>query len=279
MKRISTPSTSTCISSITELGLTGELLSINTKYPDNGFLDLDTSTGVGMSGMWVIAEYRIFDYVVLRVLQHSSMYKVYTGRFLGLNPTTGNEKKIVIFDQLKFAGISDTKSLHFNEGKPSGHGKTYVTVADKHETDESQSPEDPQNFREGSEIIGISRPDQSLFAKAVRKNCKNRCVITGSTMQWRNEAAHLIPHRDKGIPDVTNGLLMRRDIHALFDQGHCAINPENMIMFFSLESRRQDEDLNAFHSTLIGMDKLEKPINKKYLMPRWVAFLNKHGTR
>lgn len=280
MKKTSNHPTPNYISCITELGLTGKLLSIRTKYPDEkGILELDTSTGIGRSGMWRIAESRNFDYVVLRVGESGTLYKIYTGRFQRLSSVTGMKKKIVVFDKLAYAGISDTISRVFNDGKSSRDGKTYISVpsAADLETEESQATEGSQIFREGSVVLVTARPDQSPFAKAVRKNCKNRCVITGATMQWRTEAAHLIPYRDKGIPDVTNGLLLRRDIHALFDQGHCAINPENMTMFFSFESRQQDKDLKKLHSFQIKRNKLEKPINTEYLKLRWEAFLKKHG--
>ena len=270
----------TFYSAITELSLTGELLSISTKYPnDKGILDLNFATGIGMSGMWVIAQGRSFDYVVLRVRESDTMYKIYIGRFLRLDSTPDNRKKIVVFDKLEMVGYSDTIPLIFNGGKSSGQGKTYlsVTPAVKCESEESPAPEVPSIYRAGTAILTTARPDQSPFANAVRENCKNSCVITGVTMQWRTEAAHLIPHRDRGIPDVTNGLLMRRDIHALFDQGHCAINPDNMKMYFSKESRHQDEDLKNFHLTLISTDKLEKQVNKEFLVQRWNDFLQQHG--
>jgi putative restriction endonuclease len=40
------------------------------------------------------------------------------------------------------------------------------------------------------------------------------------------EAAHIMPYADGGAHDVTNGLLLRSDIHRLFDLGYVTVTPE-----------------------------------------------------
>ncbi|WP_333855464.1 HNH endonuclease signature motif containing protein [Leclercia sp.] len=274
--------TPTRFTSIEELGLTGEILSICTNYADGkGVLELNLSTGTGMSGYWLIDQKRHFDHVVLRVKESDKTYKIYTGRFINLQSPEGKSKKIAVFDNLKFQGITNTNSQTFNGGKYSGHGRTYVTVLSSSEPqiDEPESDADafPATFREGSERVIRTRPDQSPFAEAVRVNCYGRCVVTGATLRWRTEAAHIIPHSDRGIPDVSNGLLLRRDIHALFDQGHCAINPDTMMLHFSLSSLQQDSDLAEFHLTEITPEKLQKPVNKHFLLTHWQWFVQKQG--
>lgn len=52
-----------------------------------------------------------------------------------------------------------------------------------------------QPKRKGHEVTVISRPDQSEFAVAVRRNCFDRCVITGASLRQRTEAAHLVEHK------------------------------------------------------------------------------------
>lgn len=43
------------------------------------------------------------------------------------------------------------------------------------------------------------------------------CCITGCTVDTLLEAAHIIPYRGDQTNDVTNGLLLRVDLHRLFD--------------------------------------------------------------
>ncbi|GAA0328274.1 HNH endonuclease [Morganella psychrotolerans] len=279
MKKNSNDVPSNNFSCIHELGLTGEILSISTTDKKRGDLKLNDDYGPGKSGMWVIAENKKFDHVVLRIKEpNSTYYKVYTGRFLKLSSGENQKKKIVHFDQTTLVGISDTIPRKFNGGKFSGQGKTYVSIPISAEPiiDSSQNSEHPKSYRDGSKTTITTRPDQSKFSAAVRDNCKNRCVITGATMQCRTEAAHLIEHHKEGEPDKTNGLLLRRDIHALFDQGHCAINPTDMVVHFSSESLQNDKDLEKFNLTKIGPEKLKKQINKNNLLDRWKDFSKKY---
>nr|WP_279290248.1 HNH endonuclease signature motif containing protein [Vibrio parahaemolyticus] len=56
-------------------------------------------------------------------------------------------------------------------------------------------------------------------------NCK--CAITGYAPTEVLEAAHIISHSISGVNHSDNGLLLRADIHSLFDLNLLRINPEN----------------------------------------------------
>src|SRR5215469_9286622 len=62
-----------------------------------------------------------------------------------------------------------------------------------------------------------------------------RCIVTGCRATEVLEAAHLIPyasgHHDRDNP--SNGILLRADIHLLFDRSLMAINPETMELWVS----------------------------------------------
>lgn len=53
-----------------------------------------------------------------------------------------------------------------------------------------------------------------------------RCAITGEKVVPTLEAAHIVPCRDGGEHRVDNGLLLRRDVHALFDRGYITVTPD-----------------------------------------------------
>ncbi|HIE95674.1 MAG TPA: HNH endonuclease [Planctomycetes bacterium] len=54
---------------------------------------------------------------------------------------------------------------------------------------------------------------------------EHRCVVTGCTVIAVLEAAHIRPYRRPEDNDVKNGLLLRADIHTLFDLNLLGIEP------------------------------------------------------
>ncbi|ELK5289371.1 HNH endonuclease [Salmonella enterica] len=124
--------------------------------------------------------------------------------------------------------------------------------------------------REGNLTTVRSRPDQAAFAQSVKENCYSKCVITGTRLLARCEAAHLVEHKHNGADHYTNGLLMRADIHALFDAGFCAIDPATLVVRFTAEALELDPDLAAYHGKPIAPTR--NPINPDFLRKRWEAF-------
>ena len=51
-----------------------------------------------------------------------------------------------------------------------------------------------------------------------RRTIDNRCAVTGEKTLPVLDAAHILPYSKGGSHDVRNGLLLRRDIHSLFDR-------------------------------------------------------------
>lgn len=62
------------------------------------------------------------------------------------------------------------------------------------------------------------RPKRQAFRDGIRRNYSDRCAVTGCTTPAACEAAHIstCEGRDDNAP--TNGILLRSDIHALFDR-------------------------------------------------------------
>ena len=62
------------------------------------------------------------------------------------------------------------------------------------------------------------RPEQAEFRKQSVERHSGRCVFTGNGVKEALEAAHVIPHTGAAeFERPENNLLLRRDIHALFD--------------------------------------------------------------
>jgi putative restriction endonuclease len=71
----------------------------------------------------------------------------------------------------------------------------------------------------------VSRRGQSGFRAALLEAYRGRCAVTGCDAAVALEGAHLHPYRGPESNTVTNGLLLRADIHTLFDLGLLAPDP------------------------------------------------------
>ena len=80
--------------------------------------------------------------------------------------------------------------------------------------------------RYGSPILIQPRLGQGAFRISVTSVYQHRCVVTGERTLPILDAAHIRPYEDGGEHDVTNGLLLRTDIHRLFDKGYVTISNE-----------------------------------------------------
>lgn len=65
----------------------------------------------------------------------------------------------------------------------------------------------------------VARRGQAGFRAALLAAYQGRCAVTGFDAAVALEGAHLRPYRGPESNDVTNGLLLRADIHTLLDLG------------------------------------------------------------
>jgi putative restriction endonuclease len=63
----------------------------------------------------------------------------------------------------------------------------------------------------------VRRPGQSAFRNAVLRAYEGRCAVTGCDFSGTLDAAHIGGYRGQHTDHVENALLLRTDIHALFD--------------------------------------------------------------
>ncbi|WP_244554315.1 HNH endonuclease [Agrobacterium sp. DSM 25558] len=79
------------------------------------------------------------------------------------------------------------------------------------------------------------RPEQAQFRAALIKQYKGRCVVSGCRVQQVLQAAHIIPFSENVAlrNDIRNGLLLRSDLHALFDKLLLSIHPKTGLVELS----------------------------------------------
>jgi putative restriction endonuclease len=80
--------------------------------------------------------------------------------------------------------------------------------------------------RYGAAVLVRPRLGQGAFRFVVTDAYDRRCAITGERTLPALEAAHVKPFSQSGPHDVGNGVLLRRDLHALFDRGYLTVTPE-----------------------------------------------------
>ncbi len=88
------------------------------------------------------------------------------------------------------------------------------------------------------------RLGQGAFRVLVTDIYQRRCAITQERTLPALEAAHIRPYGDGGHHEAQNGLLLRRDIHSLFDAGYVTVTPE---LRFEVSGRIREEFENGRH--------------------------------
>ena len=79
------------------------------------------------------------------------------------------------------------------------------------------------------------RPEQAAFRDALMSIYKGRCVISGCSVPEVLQAAHIVPFSESVAfrNDLNNGLILRNDIHTLFDRFLLSIQPVDGAIIFA----------------------------------------------
>lgn len=260
---------------INDLNLTGRVLIIQTDGK-KGALILDETTGTGSSGFWRVGASHRFDHIILRVGENRNYRLIQathsrTERLDG-RKANGNSK-VVHFENFRYIGVTTTESPSEFAGAKTSYGFVSVDCLPKHEPIPVFS-ESPEPKRQGTEVIIETRPDQPDFAADVWENCKRRCVISDVKMRARLQAAHLISHADQGPDHYSNGLILRSDLHGLFDTDHLAIEPSTLTVRISPAALATDPDLAKFADK--PLLNIHHPVDPFFLELRWKKFLSLH---
>jgi hypothetical protein len=91
----------------------------------------------------------------------------------------------------------------------------------------AQPPTDDYDARVRTTRQIVARRGQPKFRAGLLEAYHGRCAITGSDTQAVLEAAHIRPYRGPESNVLTNGLLLRADVHTLFDLAQLGIEPSS----------------------------------------------------
>ncbi len=92
--------------------------------------------------------------------------------------------------------------------------------------------------RFGAPQLVRPRLGQGTFRVAVTQAYHGACAVSGEHSLPVLEAAHIKPYTADGPHDVPNGLLLRADIHRLYDGGYVTVTPEHR---FEVSRRLREE--------------------------------------
>lgn len=101
-----------------------------------------------------------------------------------------------------------------------------------------------QTARYGDPVLVKPRLGQGTFRALVTDIYHRACAVTGERTLPALEAAHIRPYAEGGEHEASNGLLLRRDLHSLFDLGYVTVTPS---LHFEVSSRIREEFENGRH--------------------------------
>lgn len=113
----------------------------------------------------------------------------------------------------------------------------------------------PDNAEAAKERVSRSvalRRGQPSFRRKLLAAYQNTCAVTGTSFPPILEAAHIVPYMGEKTNHVTNGILLRADIHTLFDLGLLGISQEYKVVVSSSMARTEYE---AYNGKEIGLPK------------------------
>ncbi|MBD2419083.1 HNH endonuclease [Anabaena cylindrica FACHB-243] len=89
---------------------------------------------------------------------------------------------------------------------------------------------EPQNITDDRErviSVVVQRKGQAKFRSDLLKAYQGKCAITGFDTKRVLQAAHIIPYLGYETNHPSNGILLRVDIHIIFDQHLLSIDPKS----------------------------------------------------
>jgi putative restriction endonuclease len=105
---------------------------------------------------------------------------------------------------------------------------------------------DPPRF--GTPVLVTPRLGQGSFRALVTDAYNYRCAISNERTLPVLQAAHIRPYAEGGTHELSNGLLLRSDLHTLFDQHYLTIDPDKKTLIVSRRIREQFENGRDYYA-------------------------------
>jgi hypothetical protein len=117
------------------------------------------------------------------------------------------------------------------------------------------------------------RRGQQPFRNELRKRYGDQCLITGCTVLAVLEAAPIKPYRREEDNHPENGLLLRADIHTLFDLNLLGVDPERLRVQLHPDLTK-DAHYGRLHGQALRCESAQRP-SQEALKMRYKLFLKR----
>lgn len=115
----------------------------------------------------------------------------------------------------------------------------------------------------------VLRRGQQQFRRKLLKRYGQSCMVTGCALVDLLDAAHIWPYRGSGDNHLENGLVLRTDIHTLFDLDLLGVHPDNLEIQLHPSARASGYDL--FNGIQLCTGHGPRP-SRSALTARWASF-------
>lgn len=117
------------------------------------------------------------------------------------------------------------------------------------------------------EVFGVPRLapvrlGQAAFKALVQEAYSRRCAVTGDKIVPVLQAAHIRPVTARGENRVDNGLLLRSDVHTLFDRGYLGVHPQRRTLLVSPRLRADWGNGEEFYRRAATQDPITVPARR-----------------
>lgn len=123
--------------------------------------------------------------------------------------------------------------------------------------------------------LTVVRTGQRDFRTVLWERYGGACCVTGCTIERLVEAAHIVPYRGNQTDGEDNGLLLRVNIHRLFDEHLVAIDPDRLI--FVVSKSITDPIYQSLHG--VPMFRLSRKPRKIFLEAHYRRFIRSENQR
>jgi hypothetical protein len=132
-------------------------------------------------------------------------------------------------------------------------------------------PSDQEDGRKRVLQNVVRRQGQPKFRASLIKEYEGRCAVTQCSVLVTLEAAHVTPYLGPQTNSVCNGLLLRADVHTLWDLGLIAIDPNSMTV--SVNPQVQDLNYRALAGRPVFQPfAMASRVSQPALAQQWAVF-------
>jgi putative restriction endonuclease len=125
--------------------------------------------------------------------------------------------------------------------------RLWNAVAGRVMVSEQADPIAAEPSRYGAEYLTRARLGQGAFRILVTEAYQRRCAITGERTLPVLDAAHIRPYASDGPHSICNGVLLRQDLHTLFDEGYITLT-EDLRVEVSKRIRERFENGHEYYA-------------------------------